>query len=165
MRPLSDDPRHLSWQAISTLAWWRLHRSGELNPPVGHGQDFHGSQRLRLWDDAMELGGGSEPMTLTVFRHMFSVESDPLIREAIWLRSIDLDRLYEEVRSAKDVVTFKPTITVRDAPVPYQRFATLIKEASGFHLPVVWSDDRASSPWMLARSDSRSSATLNPLPS
>src|SRR5690349_4219232 len=72
MRPLGDDPRHLSWQAINALAWWRLNRSGELSPPVGHGQDFYGRPRLRLWDDAMGLGGGSEPMTLTVFKPLFS---------------------------------------------------------------------------------------------
>jgi hypothetical protein len=144
MRPLSDDPRHLSWQAISALAWWRLNRSGELNPPVGHGQDFHGSQRLRLWDDAMGLGGGSELMTLTVFRHMFTEECDPLVREAIWRRSIDLDRLFEEIRDAKDVVAFRPTITVRDTSVPYERFSTLIEEASDLHLPVVWFGEGAT---------------------
>ena len=80
MRPLGDDPRHLSWQAITALAWWRLNRSGELNPPIGHGQDFHGCQRLRLWDNAMGLGVGSEPMTLTVFRPMFSETGGPLVR-------------------------------------------------------------------------------------
>jgi hypothetical protein len=144
MRPLSDDPRHLSWQAISALAWWRLNRSGELNPTVGHGRDFHGAQRLRLWDDAMGLGGGSEPMTLTVFRPMFSETSDPIVREAIWQRSVDLDRLFKEIRDAKDVVAFRPSITVRDAPVPYERFSPLIEEASNFHLPVVWFGDRAA---------------------
>lgn len=143
MRPLGDDPRHLSWQAINALAWWRLNRSGELNPPIGHGQDFHGSQWLRLWDDAMGFGGGeSEPTTLTVFRPMFSESSGPLIREAIWQRSVDLDRLYEEIGGAKEVVAFRPTITVRDAPVPNERFSTLMEVASNFHLPVVWFGDR-----------------------
>jgi hypothetical protein len=142
MRPLGDDPRHLSWQAISALAWWRLNRSGELSPPVGHGRDFHGRPRLRLWDDAMGLGGGSEPMTLTVFRPIFSETGAPMVREAIWQRSVDLDRLSEEIRGAKDVVAFRPTITVRDAPVPNDRFATLMEVASTFHLPVVWFGDR-----------------------
>ena len=144
MRPLSDDPRHLSWQSITALAWWRLNRSGELDPPIGHGQDFHGSQWLRLCDDAMGLGGGSEPMTLTVFRPLFAETGAPIVREAIWQRSTDLDRLFEEIRDARDVVAFRPTITVRDAPVPYERFSSLLEEASGFHLPVVWSGDRAT---------------------
>ena len=142
MRPLSDDLRHLSWQAINALAWWRLNRSEELNPTVGHGRDFHGTQRLRFWDDAMGFGVGSEPMTLTVFTPMFSETSDPLVREAIWQRSVDLDRLSDEIRDASDVVAFRPTITVQDAPVPYDRFASLMEEASGFHFPVVWFGER-----------------------
>ena len=141
MRPHSDDPWHLSWQAINALAWWRLERSGELNPTVGNGRDFH-AQRLRFWDDAMGLAGGSEPTTLTIFTTMFSETSDPLVREAIWQRSVDLDRLSEQVRDAKDVVTFRPTITVRDAPVSRERFSRLMEEASSFHLPIVWFGDR-----------------------
>src|SRR5262249_6639173 len=142
MRPLGDDPLHLSWQAVSALAWWRLNRSGESDPPIGHGQDFHGHQRLRLWDDAMGLGDGSEPRTLTVFQPQFAETSDPLVREAIWQRSVDLDRLFNEIRDAKEVVAFRPTITVRDAPVPYERFSTLLQAASHLHLPIVWFRDR-----------------------
>ena len=141
MGPHSDDPWHLSWQAINALAWWRLDRSGELNPTVGHGRDSS-TQRLRFWDDAMGLGGGSEPMTLTVFRTMFSESSDPIVREAIWRRSVDLDYLSEQIRDAKDVVMFRPTITVRDAPVRCERFTRLMEDASTFHLPVVWFGDR-----------------------
>jgi hypothetical protein len=75
---------------------------------------------------------------------MFSDEGGPLVREATWQRSIDLDRLFEKVRDAQGVVAFRPTITVRDAPVPPERFTALIQEASDFHLPVLWFDDRAS---------------------
>jgi hypothetical protein len=92
----------------------------------------------------MGLVGRSEPTTLTVFRPLFFEEGAPLVREALWRRSEDLDRLFEEIREAKEVVAFRPTITVRDAPVPYERFSLLMKEASSFHLPVVWSGDRAA---------------------
>jgi hypothetical protein len=55
---------------------------------------------------------------------------------------VDLDRLFEEIPDAKEVVAFRPTITVRDAPVPNERFSTLMEAASNFHLPVVWFGDR-----------------------
>jgi hypothetical protein len=121
-----------------------LNRSGELNPPIGHGQDLHGKERLRFWDDAMGLGGGSEPMTLTVFRHLLSETGNPIVREATWQRSVDLDRLFEEIPDAKDVVAFMPTLTIRDASVPYERFIPLLEEASKFQLPVVSFGDRAA---------------------
>jgi hypothetical protein len=76
-------------------------------------------------------------MTITVFSPLFSQACDPLVREATWRRSVDLDRLFEEIRDAKDVVAFRPTITVRDARVPYERFSRLMQQASSFHLPVV----------------------------
>jgi hypothetical protein len=81
-------------------------------------------------------------MTLTVFRPMFSETGAPLVRQAIWQRSVDLDRLYEEIPGATEVVAFRPTITVRDASVPNERFSPLMEVASDFHLPVVWSGDR-----------------------
>jgi hypothetical protein len=165
MRPLGDDPRHLSWQAVSALAWWRLNRSGESDPPIGHGQDFHGHQRLRLWDVAMGLGGGSVPRTLTVFRPLFAETGDPLVREAIWQRSLDVDRLFNEIRDAREVVAFRPTITVRDAPVPYKRFSMLCKRPRTFICPSSGSAIGKPSPRTPARSGSRSSATLNPRPS
>jgi hypothetical protein len=90
----------------------------------------------------MGLGGGSEPRTLTVFRPLFEETADPLVREAIWQRTVDLDRLFEEIRDAKEVVALRPTITVRDASVPYERFSILLRAASHLHLPVVWFGDR-----------------------
>jgi hypothetical protein len=88
------------------------------------------------------LGGGSESRTLTVFRPLFAETSGPLVRETIWQRSVDLDRLFNEIRDAKEEVAFRPTITVRDAPVPYERFSTLLQAASHLHLPFVWFRDR-----------------------
>src|ERR1043166_8970061 len=111
MRPLSDEPRQLSWQAMNALAWFRLNRSGELDPIVGRDRGFHGIQRLRLWDDAMGFGCESQPVTLTVFTPVFSEDREPVVREAIWQRRMDLDRLFKESQDAKDVVAFKPTIT------------------------------------------------------
>ena len=130
---------------MNALAWFRLNRSGELNPIVGRDRDFHGIQRLRLWDDAMGFGSELQPMTLTVFTPVSSKDRAPIVREAIWQRSMDLDRLFKEAQDAKDVVAFKPTITVRDAPVPLMRFSALIEEASKFELPVAWFCDRAGS--------------------
>jgi hypothetical protein len=143
MRSLSDEPPQLVWQAMNALAWFRLNRSGELNPTVGRERDFHGIQRLRLWDDSMGFGCESQPMTLTVFTPVSSDDRDPIVREAIWQRRMDLDRLFREARDSQDVVAFKPTITVRDAPVPSIRFSALLEEASRFELPVAWFGDRA----------------------
>jgi hypothetical protein len=92
----------------------------------------------------MGFGCVTEPATLTVFKPILDETSDPIVREAIWQRRADLDRLHREVRDTKSVVTFVPTIAVRDAPVSNERFSLLLEAGSSLNLPVVWTSRKVS---------------------
>jgi hypothetical protein len=123
-------------------AWWSLTHSAALPPSVSQGRAFPGIPRLRLWDDAMGFGCETEPTTWTIFE-LFKQddEREPVVREAVWQRTDDLRRLDAAVDRSRKVVSFKPTVVVRDAPVPASELAALLSEAMSFRLPVIWLDD------------------------
>jgi hypothetical protein len=93
----------------------------------------------------MGFGCGTEPTTLTVFE-LFTHEDKrvPVVREAVWQCSADLDRVHEAVEQFKKAVAFKPTVRVRDACVPAERLEAFLREASVFRVPVVWLDNDGS---------------------
>jgi hypothetical protein len=145
MRPSPDDPWRASWESLHGRAWWYLNHSAELPPSVSGGRPFHDIPRLRLWDDAMGFQCGAEPTTFTVYE-LFADDHhrEPVVRKAVWQRTADLSRAHQESTQSGRPVTFKPTFAVRDAPVPAEQFASLLEEAVGFRVPVVWFSDAES---------------------
>ena len=145
MEPSRDDPWRASQEMINARAWWYLDHCSGLPPSVSHGKPFHGLPRLRLWDDAMGFCCETEPTTLTVYE-LFADDyrREPVVREAIWQRSGDLDRVREEVGRSGRLVVCKPTILVRDAAVPADHLAALLAEAAVFRVPLTWSSDTES---------------------
>ena len=142
MQPSPDDPWRVSWEAINARAWWYLDHSADLQPSVSRGKAFHGLPRLRLWDDAMGFGCGTEPTTLTVYE-LFTddYQRKPVVREAVWRRSSDLSRVLEEVKRSNSPVTFRPTVELRDAAVRPDRLTALLVEAALFRVPLTWFGD------------------------
>ena len=145
MEPSPHDPWRVSWEAMNARAWWYLDHSADLPPSVSRGKPFHGLPRLRLWDDAMGFGCEMEPSTLTVYE-LFAEDyhREPVVREAVWRRSGDLSRVHREVERSGRPVTFKPTVSVRDAAVPPDRLAGLLGEAAALRVPVTWFNDTDS---------------------
>jgi hypothetical protein len=139
MGPQPDTAWISSQESLHARAWWCLNHSGNLAPNVNQGRSFHGIPRLRLWDDARGFGNEGEPMTLTVFE-LFGEGGalEPVVREAIWQRRSDLYKLQENVQAFGKITSLTPTISLRDAPVPADRFLELLREATAFHIPVVW---------------------------
>jgi hypothetical protein len=88
----------------------------------------------------MDFGTDAEPTTWMVFVPCQPGEREPVVREATWRRTPDLERLYDLVRQRGRVVTFEPTIRVRDAAVPAGDLDALLREAASFQVPLVWLD-------------------------
>src|SRR5262245_4685526 len=124
MEPSHGDPWRVSWDALDALAWAHLKRHGQLPPAVLRGRPFHGYPRLRFWDDAEGFGCEYEPTTLTVFELFTATyEREPVVREAVWQRTADLDRAREAISRTGAAVMLKPTVGERYAPVPRERLA------------------------------------------
>jgi hypothetical protein len=123
-------------------AWWYLNHAADLPPSVSRGAPFHGLPRVRLWEDARGFGCEIEPTTLTVYE-LFTDDDrrEPVVREAVWQRSADLSRVHQEVGRSKTPVTFRPTVTVRDAALPPDPLAAYLAEASEFRVPITWFSD------------------------
>ena len=141
MEPAPDDPWRVSWEAINARAWWRLNRSSELPPSVSGGAPFHGLPRLRLWNNATGFGCDTEPTTLTVyevFPDVATLQREPVVREAVWRRGDDLDQLSREMRHRSEPLFPRPTVVVRDAPVPAERLDELLAEATVIRMPAAW---------------------------
>ena len=129
-----------SWDVINARAWRFLENSTELQPSlVVNGLLTYGHPRLRLWDDAMGFGCNCEPTSFTVFDPQDQAKQ-MLLRQAVWQRTDDLQRLLDLVEEHRKVVTFRPTITVQDAVVPVGRFKELLCCGSRLQVPVVWLD-------------------------
>ncbi len=120
------------WEPIRARAWSCLNNSGAIDPKIS--RDY---PRLRLWDDPMGLGWLEvDPKTLTVFE-MFTDDHQrrPVVREAVWRRSVDFKRLYESLESTK---SDEPTFAVRDSLVSAERLRSFLREANAIKVPVTW---------------------------
>jgi len=137
-----DDPWRISCEAINARAWWYLENSARLPPSVSRGRPFHGIPRLRLWDDAIGLFSEAGPTSWTVFELFTDTHArEPVVRRAIWKRTEDLRKLHDEVQEANKVLSLRPTISVRDVPVPEIELADFLSQAASFHVPIAWLDD------------------------
>jgi hypothetical protein len=129
-----------SWEIMNARAWGLLKNSAELRPSlVVNGSLSYGHPRLRIWDDAMGFGCDYEPTSFTVFDPQDEAKQ-PLVRQAVWQRTRDLQRLYDLVEEKKKPVTFHPTFTVKDAEVPAGKFNEFLNSGARFRVPVVWLD-------------------------
>ena len=136
----------VSWDALEARARTRLDGTGQVPPAVRNGQPFHGLPRLRLWTDSMVFGCDAEPVTLTVFE-LFTdtgMERAPVVREAIWQRTADGDRVRDAVGPARNTVFLEPTVAVKFGRVPAEELARIVRQAAGFRVPVTWSDESES---------------------
>jgi len=146
MDPFPVNSWRISWDALDARAWSCLNSSGKIPPDVSRGRLFHGLPRLRLWDDP---GGGpgceAEPMTLTVYE-LFTAkfEREPVVRQAVWQRWADMERVREAIGQDREPVFLKPTIGVRDGAVSRERLASFLREACAFRVPAVWFNDTES---------------------
>ena len=120
-----------SWQGMNAWAWWLLNNSQELDPRL---YPLYTRPEVRLWDDGTGAWDDVEPTTWSVF----DIKKSLVVREAVWQRRSDLEKTQRMVQESNQVVTFQPIVTVRDAPVPTDQLAMFLKEATTFHLPLVW---------------------------
>src|SRR5947209_4327251 len=101
MEPSLYEPWRVSWATVDARAWAYLNRNGSLPPAVRRGLPHHGLPRLRLWQDPSGMACQVEPTTLTVFELFTqSHQREPVVREAVWRRSADLDGVGEAVGRA-----------------------------------------------------------------
>jgi hypothetical protein len=139
MQPPPDDPWRVSWDAIDARAWAYLNRNGQLPESVRKGLPFHGCPRLRLWSDPGGVGCEVEPTTLTVFELFTQTdERAPVVREAVWQRTADLNRVQAAIEESMAIVMLPPTVGERYAPVPRERLSSFLREACAFRVPVAW---------------------------
>jgi hypothetical protein len=125
---------------MNARAWGLLKNSAEIQPTlVVNGLLSYGHPRLRLWDDAMGFGCNYEPTSFTVFDPQGEAKQ-LLVRQAVWQRRGDLQRLHDLVEEKKNPVIFHPTFTVKDAEVPVSKFNELLNSGARFRVPVVWLD-------------------------
>ena len=136
----------VSWDALEARARTRLDGTGQVPPAVRQGRPFHGLPRLRLWSDSGVFGCDAEPIALTVFE-LFTdrgMERAPVVREAIWNRTADIDRMRGGVGRARIVTFLEPTMAVKFGRVLVEELARLVQSASGFRVPVTWSSESES---------------------
>lgn len=133
-----------SWDALEAAAWARLDGTGQVPPEVREGHPFHGLPRLRLWHDP---GGVSiHPVTTFTVFELFTdtTARRPVVREALWGREPDHDRLREIVGGSREPVFLDPTVAVKFGEVDGERLTDLIRQGSAFRLPVAWLSDTES---------------------
>lgn len=142
---LTNEAWHTSLADINFRAWANLNHSAQLRPSVSGGRLFNGLPRLRLWDEAAGLCA-HQPCTLTVYEpHNDNFQREPIVREAVWQRSADMERVEEEVKRVGQAVNLTPTIRIRDVVLPAEAFNNLLAEAVQFRLPVVWFNSESES--------------------
>ena len=135
----------VSWDALEARARTRLDGTGQVPPAVRRGQPFHGLPRLRLWNDPGGMAYEVEPTTWSVFELFTDTwEREPVVREAVWQRTADGDRVRDAVGSARNQVFLAPTVSVRFGRVPSDELAEFIREGCAFRLPVAWLSDTES---------------------
>ncbi|MBN9524385.1 hypothetical protein J0H58_38705 [bacterium] len=135
----------MSWGRVSALAWAGLNRDGPPPPAVSGGRLHHGQPRLRLWSDPHGVGGEVEPTTLTVFELRTEArQREPVVRQSVWQRSADLDRVYQAVEQTEGVVSAEPAVAERWASVPREQLSALLREAVELRVRVAWPDRRDS---------------------
>jgi hypothetical protein len=145
MQPPPDDPWRVSWDAIDARAWAYLNRNGQIPESVRKGLPFHGCPRLRLWSDPGGVGCEVEPTTLTVFELFTEIhERSPVVREAVWQRTADLNRVRGAIEQSMAAVMLLPTVGERYAPVPREQLSRFLREACPFQVPVTWPNARES---------------------
>jgi len=133
---------------LHARAWHTLKHSFDLPPSASGGRPFHGIPRLCLWDDATGFRSDNpQPFTLSVFEIFGdNLSRHSVVREAVWQRHDDLEKLHRKVERKRKVIFWEPTFVIRDGPVPAAEFRALLKEATAFRVPVVWlgPEDRES---------------------
>lgn len=131
------------WVVLQAHAWWCLNHTGEVSPLQFAGQPFREVPILRLWEDADGFCFRGQPTTLTVFELDDETHETFVVREAAWNQA----RNHEQIERRPDpawqaAIPQQPSITVRDAVVPAEEFWSLLWDARGFSVPVVWLDER-----------------------
>jgi hypothetical protein len=143
-RPL-DDPWRVSWDALDARAWAYLNRNGQIPESIRMGLPFHGCPRLRLWSDPGGVGCEVEPTTLTVFELFTQTDKRaPVVRQAVWQRTADLNRVREAIEQSMAAVMLLPTVGERYASVPREQLSSFLREACAFRVPVAWPNARES---------------------
>src|SRR5713226_6183888 len=139
----SSSIRTTSVHAWSLLAWSLLEHSDNLAPRLIGANACFGLPLVRIWEDPRGLGGDRDPFSLTVFQP-FSSTDRSIVRKAVWRRSLDLRRLLDPVEEQDMPVSFDPTITVTDVPVPGNEWEAILHTGLNIRLPLVTLRDSES---------------------
>ena len=125
--------------AVSATSWsdaeWYLEHSIALAPSLSGERPFNGIPSFRLWNDTTGFGYQDEPISLTVFEIPTQSGFETVVREVVWKRWEDFQKIHAADDSAKKA---EATLVVRDAPVPVSALAMLLTQAESFRVPIVW---------------------------
>jgi hypothetical protein len=134
----ADDPWRVSWDALAARAWAALNRYGPIPPAVLRGRSSRRFPRVRLTDDPGGYGPGSDPRTLTVFElYTAADEREPVVREAVWHRDADNERVRAAVGRAGPAFV-RPTVAERYAEVPREWLSAILRDGCALRVGVAW---------------------------